>query len=120
MTTNLIPTTTARYHALTGRQATGQTQVATMTEYAGAVVTLTRRNDTYWSVIARDTRNAFQGTWAVRRGTSCAIWIDDATMEFVVDYWDGSINVEVDRTHTLRAAIGVACDSTTRRWAQAR
>jgi len=110
-----ILTANPTFHALTGTQPVGQTQVATMTEHAGTVTTVTRRADTYWTVITRDVRNAFRGPWT-GRGTSCAIWIDPLTMSFVVDYWDNGVCVEADRTRTLRAAIGVACTVTAARW----
>ena len=111
-------TTTANptFHALTGRQAVGRTQIATMPEYAGTITTVTRKNDTYWAVVTRDARNAFRGPWT-GRGTSCAVWIDDTTMQYVVDYWDNGVCVEANRTRTLAAAIGVACSVTARRWA---
>lgn len=116
MTTTLA-TAAPRFHALTGTQPVGRTQIATMAEYAGSVTALTRKNDTYWVVTTRDVRGAFVARF--RHNASVAIWMDTATMEFVVDYWDNSVCVEADRTRTLRAAIGVACDVTARHWATA-
>lgn len=113
-----LPTAAPTFHALTGTQPVGQTQVAVMTEYAGAITTITRRNDTYWIVATRDARNAFRGPWNAC-GMTAQIWMDAATMEFVVDYWDASFPgqaIEADRTRTLKAAVGVAADLTAQRW----
>lgn len=115
--TTTFTTANPAFHALTGVQPVGQTQVATMADYAGTITTVKRCNDTYWVVVTRSAVNAFRGPWSAM-GTSCAIWMDPTTMEFVVDYWDGPTNIEADRTRTLRAAIGVAVTVTAQRWAQ--
>lgn len=112
-----IATAAPTFHALTGGQPAGQTQVAVKADYAGTITTVARKNDTYWVVATRDALNAFRGPYTTR-GASCAIWIDDSTMEFVVDYWDGPTCVEADRTRTLQAAIGVATSVTADRWAR--
>jgi hypothetical protein len=110
-----LATTAPTFHALTGAQPVGQTQVATMAEYVGTITTVARKNDTYWVVATRDARNAFRGPWNAV-GTTAQIWMDPTTMEFVVDYWEGTTCVEADRTRTLKAAIGVAADVTAQRW----
>lgn len=110
-----LATANPTFHALTGAQPVGQTQVATMAEYAGTITTVKRCNDTYWTVATRDARNAFRGPWNAR-GMSAQIWMDPTTMQFVVDYWDNNVCVEADRTRTLAAAIGVACTVTAVRW----
>lgn len=115
--TTTFATAAPRFHSLTGTQPIGQTQIATMPEYADTITTVARKNELYWTVTTRNARNAFRGPWNAT-GTSCAIWLDPTTMEFVVDYWDGNVCVEADRTRTLKAAIGVACDVTADRWAR--
>jgi hypothetical protein len=117
----MITTAAPKFHALTGTQPVGQTQIATMAEYAGTITTVTRKNDDYWVVVTRDARNAFRGPWNAS-GTNAAIWRDSTTLEFVVDYWAPELGgfVEADRTRTVAAAIGVATTVTAQRWATQR
>lgn len=101
------------FHALTGTQKVGTTQIAAQADYAGTITSVTRLNTTYWSVTTRTARDAFR---APKLGASATIWTD-AEGRYVVDYWQNCQSVEVDRTRTLKAAIGVAASSTAQRWA---
>ena len=103
------------FHALTGEQAVGRTQIAAQADYAGTITSVTRVNVAYWSVTTRTARDAFR---APKLGASATIWFDRAEGRYVVDYFaNGGQSVEVDRTRTLKAAIGVAASSTAQRWA---
>jgi hypothetical protein len=114
----IIATAAPKFHSLTGTQPVGQTQVAVASEYAGTVTTVTRGNESYWSVNVRDARNAFAPGWG-DRGKTCAIWCDGLTGAYVVDYWGGKWGddaIEADRTRSLKAAIGVAVTVAAQRW----
>jgi hypothetical protein len=110
-----LATQNPTFHALTGEQAVGRTQIAAQADYAGTITSVTRINTTYWSVTTRTARDAFS---APKLGASCAIWAAEDG-RYVVDYYDTADGglVEVDRTHSLQAAIGVAASSTAQRWA---
>lgn len=104
------------FHALTGEQAVGRTQITAQADYAGTITSVTRKNVAYWSVVTRTARDAFR---APASGASAAIWLHPAQGRYVVDYFDPTtgLEVEVDRTRSLKAAIGVAASSTAQRWA---
>lgn len=104
-----------KFHHLTGTQPVGQRQVATTTDYAGAVTVLYRTAEEYWIVVTRGVRNAF--TDRAEIGSAAAIW-HAADGRYVVDYYDrDGQSVTADRTRSLGAAIGSAVSVTTRRWA---
>ena len=117
--TATLATQAPRLHSLTGTQPVGHKQVATSTEYAGAVTVLYRSAEGYWLVTTRAARNAF--THGSEVGATCAIWQSREDGRYVVDYYeaDGTL-VDADRTVSLGAAIGVAVSVTCRRWAQSR
>jgi hypothetical protein len=109
-----LEATTPTFHALTGEQAVGRTQITVQADYAGTITSVKRVNTNYWCVTTRSAVDAFR---APRRGASAAIWLNGEG-RFVVDYYgEGGESIEVDTTRTLKAAIGVAASSTARRWA---
>jgi hypothetical protein len=111
---NATLTTNPRFHALTGNQPIGQTQIATMPEYAGTLTAVKHAGVGYWVVTTRTIRDAF--TAHPERGSSATVWFHRGEGRYVVDYCDGRDYVEADRTRTLKAAIGVAADVTAQRW----
>lgn len=114
-----ILTQNPSFHNLTGTQKVGRRQVAAASDYAGSVTVLYRAMETYWVVVTRDVRNAFTDRSQV--GASAAIWFDQAEGRYVIDYYDrAGRNVEAGRTRGLGAAIGVACSTTSHRWATER
>lgn len=117
MTTTLA-TAAPTFHALTGTQPVGQTQIATKAFYAGTLTSVQRISTAYWKVTTRETRDAFVPLRpASAMGASCVIWQDITTAQYVVDYFDSQCGyVEADRTRSLAAAIGVAADVTAERW----
>jgi hypothetical protein len=106
-----------RFHSLTGTQPVGQTQIAAVAEYTGTITSVKRVNERYWSVVTRETAGAFSFP---KLGAACAIWFDATECRYVVDYYDGAVSVEADRTRSLGAAIGVATSVTARRWSESR
>lgn len=113
-----LATARPTYHALNGTQPIGQTQVATSSEYAGSVTTVTRENQAYWVVNVRASRNAFNPAKR-QQGKTVTIWFDSTEGRYVADYWanmPGIGIVEAGRARALRAAIGVAVTVATRRW----
>jgi len=108
-----------RFHSLTGTQPVGQTQLATMSELAGTVTTVTRQNVQYWSVNVRSARDAFVPAKR-EQGKTVNIWFDSNEGRYVVDYWQVGASVEADRTRSLQAAIGSAVTVAARRWLDSR
>lgn len=115
MTTTLA-TQAPSFHALTGTQPVGQTQVARASEFAGTVTTVTRENDSYWAVNVRSAVNAFVPAKR-EQGKTITIWFDQNEGRYVADYHTHGEYVEVDRTQGLQAAIGVAVTVAAQRWA---
>ena len=115
--TTTLPTQAPSFHALTGNQPVGQTQICVRAEYAGTMTSVKRLNTWYWAVTTRSVRNAFRSP---EPGASAAIWFDraDGSGRYVVDYWTrAGYPIEAGRARSLQAAIGIACDSTATRWA---
>jgi hypothetical protein len=114
-----IATQSPNFFGLTGTQPIGQTQIAVRSEYAGTITSLKRTNTWTWTVTTRDSRHAFR---MPQLGASAHIWYDrtDGMGRYVVDYWAHDIvgqPIEAGRAGLLSAAIGLAVDSTVRRWA---
>lgn len=118
-----IATQSPNFHGLTGNQPVGQVQIAVAAEYAGTITSVTRINTAYWAVVTRNVRDAFRGPALAGLGYSARIWFDSSEQAYVVDYWDGDVfanqPTEAGRARSLRAAIGIAADSTAQRWAAA-
>lgn len=111
-----IATQDPSFHSLTGSQPVGQSQVAVSSDFAGTVTVVSRENDTYWTVNVRSVRNAFVPSKR-EQGKTVTIWFDRSEGRYVADYHTHGQYIEVGRTVSLRAAIGVASDAAARRWA---
>lgn len=114
--TATLATQAPSFHSLTGRQPVGQAQVAVASDFAGTVTVVTRENDWYWAVNVRSVVNAFVPAKR-EQGKTVTIWFDQKEGRYVADYHTHGEYVEVDRTHSLQAAIGVASDAAAQRWA---
>jgi hypothetical protein len=105
-----------KFHALTGTQPVGQKQVAVASDFAGTVTVVTRENESYWAVNVRSVVHAFDPAKR-EQGKTVTIWFDQREGRYVADYHTHGEYVEVDRTQSLQAAIGVASDAAAQRWA---
>jgi hypothetical protein len=115
-----LATQNPNYAGLTGTQPIGQAQIAVRSEYAGTITSVRRTNTWTWAVVTRSARHAFR---MPQLGASASIWFDraDGSGRYVVDYWGHDFAgqpIEAGRAGSLRAAIGIAVDSTARRWAE--
>lgn len=111
-----IATQAPTFHAITGTQPIGHTQITVRGDYANTVTTVRRQNEDYWLVTVRQAKNAFAGSGArVLRTT--LVW-KDTDGSYVADYWDTARSeqpIEAGRSWTLRAALGVAISSAAER-----
>jgi len=82
----------------------GHKTIAMDVEFVGCHVSISRTADTYYNVTAR--KGAFHGS-AI---TAAQVWFDQATLQWVVDQHIayGEPAMEVTRTRSLKAALGVA------------
>lgn len=82
----------------------GATTIAMDVEFVGCHVAITRTAENYFNVNAR--RGMFHGS-AV---TAAMVWFDKDTLQWVVDQHVtfGEDAMEITRTRTLAAALGVA------------
>jgi hypothetical protein len=82
----------------------GHKTIAMDVEFVGCHVTISRTADKYYNVSAR--KGAFHGS-AV---TAAMVWFDKDTLQWVVDQHVtyGEAPMEITRTRSLRAALGVA------------
>jgi len=117
--TATLATQAPSFHSLTGTQPVGQAQVAVASDYAGTVTVVTRENTSYWAVNVRSAVNAFVPAKR-EQGKTITIWFDQNEGRYVADYHTHGEYVEVDRTQSLRAAIGVAVTVAAQRWAASR
>jgi len=82
----------------------GMTTIAMDVEFVGCHVAITRTADKYFNVSAR--RGKFHGSAT----TAAMVWFDKDTLQWVVDQHVtyGEAPMEITRTRSLRAALGVA------------
>jgi hypothetical protein len=82
----------------------GMKTIAMNVDYVGCHVSIARTADTYYNVAAR--RDAFRGFPVA----SVMVWFDSETLQWVVDQHMafGEPTMEVTRTRSLEAALGVA------------
>jgi len=99
-----LPTRKPTFHALSAAVPLGHKQVFVRGYYAGTVTTVTRINRDHWSVTVREVRGAFRSPSV---GMSATVWLD-TNGQYVSDYWDDSQRIEIDRSDTLAAAMGMA------------
>lgn len=104
-----IATQAPTFHAITGTQPIGHTQISVRGDYANTVTTVRRQNTDYYLVTVRQAKNAFAGAGArVQRTT--LVW-KDGDGSYVADYWDTARcdqPIEAARSWDLRAALAVA------------
>lgn len=112
-----IATQAPTFHAITGTQAIGHTQISVRGDYANTVTTVKRMNTDYYLVTVRQAKNAF-ATWpAVAVTRSARVW-KDTDGSYVADYWDTARcdqPIEAARSWDLRAALAVAIGSAAER-----
>lgn len=116
-----IATQNPTFHAITGTQAIGHTQVSVRGDYANTVTTVRRQNQDYWLVTVRQAKDAFRGPGARGHQRTTLVWKDEDG-SYVCDYWAPSVSqepIEAGRSWTLRAALGVAISSAAERGHQA-
>jgi len=88
--------------------AVGETAIYPAPEYAGSVVKIKRGSLKHFTVTA--SRTLKDGARA-----AASVWHDYINGGYVVDYWEHAELIEVDRTHSVEAALNIAVASVSER-----
>lgn len=99
-----LPVSDDHAHAPVVPAQVGGKTIAMDVDFVGCHVSIARTAQTYYSVQAR--KGAFRGMAVA----SVTVWRDSETLQWVVDQFMayGEPNMEVTRTRSLEAALGVA------------